>query len=98
MASRGRLHGAAAGRKAGWQGSRGMANTQFPRVRHPGEGHWWMSPLLGAAARRRGRLRPDSDQRDEGSWPCQSHENRAVHSGLFSRKQLGKTRIFILGE
>lgn len=55
-----------------------------------------MSPLLGTAARRKGQPMPDSDQRDAGSWPCQTHEDRAVHRGLFSRKQLGKRRTFIL--
>lgn len=39
---------------------------------------------------------PGSDQRDAGSWPCQTHEGRAVHPGLFPRKQLGKRRTFIL--
>lgn len=40
----------------------------------------------------------DSDQRDAGSWPCQTHEDRAGQgcAGLFSRKQLGKRRAFIL--
>lgn len=39
---------------------------------------------------------PGRDQRDAGSWPCQTHEGRAVHPGLFLRKQLDKRRTFIL--
>lgn len=39
---------------------------------------------------------PDSDQRDAGSWLCQTHEDRAMHPGLFLRKQRGKRRTFIL--
>lgn len=68
------------GRLAGEQGD--GQHPWFPWAGPPpGEGRWCVSPLLGAASRRRGRTMRAAGHGDAGSWPCQTRMGRAERGG-----------------